>query len=81
MGLLRKWSLEIGQFLTIYKNTQVIRAENQNPSFVTYTIKPGDTLTAIAEKFEHATIQSIKELNNLKSNDLVAGETLKINAN
>ena len=78
---LSNYSLEIGQFLTIYKNIQVIRAENQNPSFVTYTIKPGDTLTAIAEKFEHATIQSIKELNNLKSNDLVAGETLKINAN
>ena len=78
---LSNYSLEIGQFLTIYKNIQVIRVENQNPSFVTYTIKPGDTLTAIAEKFEHATIQSIKELNNLKSNDLVAGETLKINAN
>jgi len=43
----------------------------------TYTVKKGDTLSSLAEKFE-ASVDGIKELNGLKKNSLQPGMTLKI---
>ncbi|MES2274410.1 MAG: LysM peptidoglycan-binding domain-containing protein [Bacteroidota bacterium] len=45
--------------------------------YLTYTVRKGDTLSGLAEKFE-ASIDSIKELNGLKKNALQPGMTLKI---
>ena len=42
-----------------------------------YIVKRGDTLYSIANKF-NTTVNALKELNNLTSNNLMVGETLKI---
>jgi len=47
--------------------------------YVTYKVQRGDTLSEIADKFDGATIEQIKELNGLKKNVLQPGMTLKIN--
>ena len=62
-------TLTIGQTLKIptgEENTQT-----------TYTVKSGDTLYSIANRF-NTTVQAIKSLNNLTSNTLTIGQILKI---
>ncbi|PTQ99477.1 membrane-bound lytic murein transglycosylase D [Mucilaginibacter yixingensis] len=44
---------------------------------LTYTVRQGDTLSGVAEKFE-ANIERIREVNNLKNDELQPGMTLKI---
>lgn len=44
----------------------------------TYTVQPGDTLWDISKKFQGLTIEKIKSLNNLKSNELKPGQKLII---
>ena len=52
--------------------------EHESPDFFLYTIRPGDTLSAIAEKY-HTTVQKLVRLNHIADPDLIfAGETLKI---
>jgi membrane-bound lytic murein transglycosylase D len=48
------------------------------PSFVSYKVKAGDTLSGIAEKFEGATVSSIKKTNKLTKATLQPGMVLKI---
>ena len=50
------------------------------PKYVTYTVKKNDTLWAIAAKYlgNGVRYKEIKELNNLKSDIIRAGQTLKI---
>jgi len=47
-------------------------------NFITYKVKQGDTLSAIAAKFEGATVDSIKLLNGLKKGAIQPGMKLKI---
>ena len=47
-------------------------------SYYTYKVRKGDTLNIIADKYEGATVESIKSLNTLKNNQLHAGMMLKI---
>ncbi|WP_419801796.1 LysM peptidoglycan-binding domain-containing protein [Mucilaginibacter sp.] len=60
-------------------------AENASPekkslkSYYTYKVRKGDTLNRIADKYEGATAESIRNLNTLRSNQLHVGMTLKIN--
>ncbi|RYE07562.1 MAG: LysM peptidoglycan-binding domain-containing protein, partial [Sphingobacteriaceae bacterium] len=60
-------------------------AENASPekkslkSYYTYRVKKGDTLNLIAGKYEGVTVESIKNLNAIKGNQLHAGMILKIN--
>lgn len=61
--------LQIGQVLKI-----PIREES---GYVKYTVVSGDTLYAIARKY-NTTVDSIKSLNNLTSNNLFIGQILKI---
>lgn len=44
----------------------------------TYTVQPGDTLWDISRKFQGVTVEKIKSLNNLKSNELKPGQKLII---
>ena len=44
----------------------------------TYTVQPGDTLWDITQKFQGLTIEKIKALNKLNSNQIHAGQTLVI---
>lgn len=47
--------------------------------YITYTVKAGDTLSGIAEKFEGVTVAEIKKTNKLSKATIQAGMTLKIN--
>ena len=49
----------------------------ENTNVTTYTIKSGDTLYSIAKKY-NTTVNAITTLNNLTSNTLSIGQTLKI---
>ncbi|QIL39171.1 transglycosylase SLT domain-containing protein [Pedobacter sp. HDW13] len=65
-----------GQRLKIYaKNRVVLKAP---ASFLSYKVKTGDTLSEIAEKFDGATVQSIRRDNKLSKAGLQAGMILKI---
>jgi len=44
----------------------------------TYTVQPGDTLWDISKKFQGLSVEKIKSLNNLKSNELKPGQKLII---
>ena len=47
------------------------------PSVTTYTVKKGDNLYAIAKKY-NTTVDNLKQLNNLTTNNLSIGQTLKL---
>ncbi len=64
-------NLSIGQTLLI-KNTP-----KENTNVTTYKVNSGDTLYAIAKKY-NTTVNAITTLNNLTSNNLSIGQTLKI---
>ena len=64
-------NLSIGQSLLIKKNPK------ENTNITTYTVKSGDTLYALANKY-NTTVNAIATLNNLSSNNLSIGQTLKI---
>lgn len=71
-------NLSIGQLLKIpTTNNQ----DNNTVESNNYVVKKGDSLWAIASKY-NTTVDSIKNLNNLSSNNLSIGQVLKIpNAN
>lgn len=82
--------IRVGQRLTIYKDpsyfkattpraTQVAKvAPSTLPKGKTYTVQPGDTLWSISKKYQGLTIDQIKKLNNLNSDNLKPGQTLKL---
>lgn len=64
-------ALSIGQVLNIpQKETEIIETE-------VYTVKSGDTLYKIAQKF-NLTVDELKRLNNLTSNTLSIGQKLNV---
>lgn len=64
---------------------KIASAENASPekkslkSYYTYKVRKGDTLNLIADKYEGATVETIKNLNTLRSNRLHTGMILRIN--
>lgn len=67
-----------GQFLKVHGAVIAPKAEPVKATFITYKVKVGDTLSGIAEKFDGATVASIKKTNNLKKAALQPGMVLKI---
>lgn len=63
--------LSIGQQLKIPITTTT------TPSYITYTVKSGDNLYSIAEKY-NTTVQKLMSYNNLKSNLLSLGQVIRI---
>ncbi len=55
-------------------------AQNQSiiPSGKTYTVRSGDSLWLISQKFKGMTVDKLKRLNNLRSNNLKPGQKLKL---
>ena len=79
---LKSYQITPGQTLIVNKTAvKEISKKNIEPTYITYKVKAGDTLSEIAKKFENATINSIKEINNLKSSLLTVGMFLKIYKN
>ena len=64
-------TLQIGQIL------EIPEASTSTKRYFSYTVKSGDNLYQIARKYG-TTLQEIKNLNNLVSNLLSVGQTLKI---
>ena len=70
-------NLSIGQKLIINQDNNKEETIQNNPSSNIYTVKSGDSLYAIARKF-NTTVDDIKRLNNLVSNNLSIGQKLII---
>lgn len=84
---LRKWNnlrsnmIRTGQKLTIWvrpeqRNQASVIAPTEAPVGNTYVVQQGDTLWDISRKFKGVTVEKLKALNNLKSNQLSPGMKL-----
>ncbi|MBL0137424.1 MAG: LysM peptidoglycan-binding domain-containing protein [Bacteroidetes bacterium] len=63
------------------KAHQVVTSSNvkTNDSKIIYhVVQPGDTLWKIAQRYGGMTVESIKQINRLESNDLKVGTRLKV---
>ena len=67
-------NLTIGQQLKIPSTTTITKPTTTT----TYTVKPGDTLYSLAREF-NTTVNNLKTLNNLTTNNLTIGQTILIN--
>ena len=85
---LKKWNnlksttIKVGQRLKVYPpETLNTSSKSATPaktgSGTTYTVKSGDSLWSISKKYG-VSVDHIKKLNNLKSNDLKVGQKLKL---
>jgi membrane-bound lytic murein transglycosylase D len=87
---LKRETLHVGQRLTIYRSgspmaqvgkTTKSDAKNnkatKTSSAKTHTVKRGETLSSIAKKY-HCTVSDLKKWNNLKGNNVMVGQKLKI---
>ena len=76
---LKSTTLQIGQKLVIPTGTiqPTPTPTPPNNNYITYTVKSGDSLYKIANNY-NTTVNAIKELNNLTSNNLSIGQQLKI---
>jgi LysM repeat protein len=70
-------NLNIGQVLKVRVAGTATPTPQQQGSVSTYTVVPGDTLFGIAKKFG-MTVDDLKSLNGLTSNNLSVGQVLKV---
>lgn len=81
---LRSNNIRVGQKLVIYKNQpnfDTALAQNSASSSTTpesYIVQPGDTLWLISKKLNGVTVDQLKRLNNLRSDQIKPGQKLKI---
>ncbi len=78
---LRSTRLRIGQRLIIYPRKFVKSSKSETASVKnkkTYTVKNGDSLWSIAQKFPGVTVEHLKKWNNISSTKLKPGMKLKI---
>jgi len=60
------------------KTTSYINSDTQNSRVVYHVVQPGDTLWDIAKRYDGVTVQQIKDVNQLNSNNLKVGTKLKV---
>jgi membrane-bound lytic murein transglycosylase D len=83
---LRSTRLRIGQRLTIYprgggpkkKTTSTAVSNKAKAGVQTYTVKNGDSLWSISQKFPGVTVENIRKWNDISGNKLKPGMKLKI---
>ncbi len=81
---LRNSNVRIGQSLIIYPRNPVrkvadnVAASSNSSSEKTYTVRNGDSLWSIAQKFPGVTVQNIKKWNDISGTNIKPGTTLKI---
>lgn len=87
---LRSSKILVGQRLKMYvKETQYVNTEGNaviarnSPSKIStpskyYTVRNGDTLWSISQRYSNISINDIKRLNNMRSNTVKVGQRLKI---
>lgn len=64
---------------TFAKEKTLTNYKNNSPTYLIYKIAKGDTLWNIAQRFQTASVEDIKKINNLNANDpLIVGKTLRI---
>ncbi|REJ82858.1 MAG: LysM peptidoglycan-binding domain-containing protein [Bacteroidetes bacterium] len=68
---------ETKQADTPAKTTSSLASSNDS-NIVYHVVQPGDTLWAIAKRYEGVTVEQIKQVNKLNSNDLKVGTKLKV---
>ncbi|PMP65154.1 LysM peptidoglycan-binding domain-containing protein [Desulfurella multipotens] len=62
---------------TKLSNNDIYPKENQDINYIKYTVTPGDTLFSIAKTFS-TTINELKKINSLTSNNLSIGQTILV---
>ena len=85
---LRSNDLRIGQRLTIYPrtphvapvstSTKIAASKPLSGNITTYTVKSGDSLWSISQKFPGVSVQNIKDWNDISGTKLKPGMKLKI---
>lgn len=82
---LRSNNIRIGQRLTIYRRThgsttpsQVNSKSTSTGEVKVYTVRQGDSLWSIAQKFPGVSVQNIKDWNGISGNKLKPGMKLKV---
>jgi len=75
--------IKVGQNLSIYTDSahetkNIASTFSGNSSENYYTVQPGDTLWTISKKLDGVTIDQIKKLNNLNTNQIKPGQKLII---
>ncbi|ELR69731.1 Membrane-bound lytic murein transglycosylase D precursor [Fulvivirga imtechensis AK7] len=80
---LRSNTIRIGQTLNIWQNPGTRVAQNNTPSVITssdgskmYVVQPGDTLWDISRKFANLSLDELKRINQLQSNNIKPGQKL-----
>ncbi|HRH64844.1 MAG TPA: LysM peptidoglycan-binding domain-containing protein, partial [Bacteroidia bacterium] len=53
-------------------------AGTQNSKYIYHVVQPGDTLWKIAQRYDGMTVETIKQINRLRSNELKVGTKLKV---
>ncbi len=83
---IKKWNnlssskIIAGKTLSIYPNGEIVSAPPKTQTnYIYHKIKKGETLSQIAEKYK-VSIVSIRSLNDISGNKIVAGKTLKISS-
>ena len=74
---LKNDTIKIGQVLKIKTTNNINNNTNTQTSEKKYTVKSGDTLNKIAKEY-NTTVNSIKEKNNLKNDNIKVGQVLII---
>ena len=70
-------NIQAGQKLKVTGKASEERSEKQNAKPTTYTVKKGDNLGTIAERFG-VTVDQLREWNGIKGNNIQAGQTLTV---
>ncbi len=74
---LRSNTIQSGQKLKIYSNAKQNNT-NQSSKSTTYTVRKGDTLSSIANRFNGVSISELKKWNNISGDNIRPGQKLKI---